>query len=77
VTETLRDVCVTCADELRSVVVEQIVDPGRVVMVSDAGEAREVSIELLDEVRAGDVLLVHGGVALQRGLPSVDPVVAP
>ncbi|HEY6377943.1 MAG TPA: HypC/HybG/HupF family hydrogenase formation chaperone [Candidatus Dormibacteraeota bacterium] len=76
-TETLRDVCVTCADELRSVVVEQIVDPGRVAMVSDAGEVREVSIELVDEVSAGDVLLMHGGVALQHGMPSAEPVVVP
>jgi hydrogenase maturation factor len=31
------------------------------------GTHAEVGIELLDGVTAGDVLLCHGGVALQRG----------
>jgi hydrogenase maturation factor len=33
------------------------------------GEAAEVGIDLLDGVIVGDVLLCHGGVALQRGEP--------
>ena len=33
------------------------------------GSGVEVSIDLLDGVTAGEVLLCHGGVALQRGAP--------
>ncbi len=33
------------------------------------GSEVEVGIELLDGVTAGEVLLCHGGVALQRGAP--------
>jgi hydrogenase maturation factor len=67
--ETPSFACVTCADELRSVVVEAVVEVGRMVTVIDAGERRLVWIDLVDYVRAGDVLLVHGGVALQREAP--------
>lgn len=60
------DVCTTCADELRAVVVDAIHDVGQLATVIDGGETRQVALELLDDVRVGDVLLVHGGVALQR-----------
>jgi hydrogenase maturation factor len=33
------------------------------------GSPAEVGIDLLDGVSPGDVLLCHGGVALQRGEP--------
>ncbi len=33
------------------------------------GSEVEIGIDLLDGVTVGDVLLCHGGVALQRGAP--------
>ena len=56
--------CITCGD----VAVEM-----RVVEVNDSlavceaeGEAREVEVALLDDVRAGDLLLVHADVGLVK-----------
>ncbi|MDP9133568.1 MAG: HypC/HybG/HupF family hydrogenase formation chaperone [Actinomycetota bacterium] len=56
--------CITCGD----VAVEM-----RVVEVNDSlavceaeGEAREVEVALLDDVREGDVLLVHADVGLVK-----------
>ena len=56
--------CITCGD----VAVEM-----RVVEVHDSlavceaeGEAREVEVALLDDVREGDVLLVHADVGLVK-----------
>jgi hydrogenase maturation factor len=34
------------------------------------GSTVEVGIDLLDGVTVGEVLLCHGGVALQRGIPA-------
>ena len=61
------EVCITCSDQLLEMVV--------IAVDADAGVARgtidgvdgEVGIDLLDGVSIGDVLLCHGGVALQRG----------
>jgi hydrogenase maturation factor len=58
--------CVTCSDEA---------PPARVLHVDrEAGMARvaagdtmaEVDISLVDEVAPGDLLLIHGGVAIAR-----------
>lgn len=61
------DVCVTCRDELRRVRVIALAADGRsMARVEDGGQEWEVAIDLVDGVGVGDVLLVHGGVALQR-----------
>lgn len=61
------EVCITCSDQLLEVVVTAVdSDLGMAAATCDGIDC-EVSIELLDGVRAGEHLLVHGGVALQRG----------
>ncbi|MHB8718263.1 MAG: HypC/HybG/HupF family hydrogenase formation chaperone [Candidatus Dormibacteria bacterium] len=62
------DVCITCSDQLLRFEVRRV-DPGRAMAEGVIeGEAASVSIELVDAVRAGDVLLCHAGVALQRAV---------
>lgn len=60
------EVCVTCADQLTPVRLDWVSEDGAVARGVEGGEAREISVELVDAVRPGDVVLVHGGVALQR-----------
>jgi hydrogenase expression/formation protein HypC len=61
------DVCITCSDQLLEVVVIAVDERTGTARGTVDGSPVEVSIELLDSVRAGEVLLCHGGVALQRG----------
>lgn len=66
------EVCLTCSDELRPVRVVALVEgDSGLARVDDAGVERLVAVDLVDGVRCGDVLLVHGGVALQRSLEPV------
>ena len=60
------EVCVTCSDQMLRMVVESVDDDGMIARGVIDGEAAEVGIDLIDGVRRGDVLLCHGGVALQR-----------
>ena len=60
------DVCITCADQLDAVRVEWVSDDGSVARGVTDDELREINLELLDGVHSGDVVLVHGGVALQK-----------
>lgn len=57
--------CVTCADELARVVVLSL-DGAVASVAGDNGENCQIAVDLVDDVRVGDALLVHGGVALQR-----------
>ncbi|HZB97455.1 MAG TPA: HypC/HybG/HupF family hydrogenase formation chaperone [Candidatus Sulfotelmatobacter sp.] len=59
------DVCVTCADELTPVVVEAILEDGRTAVGTVEGERCEIALDLVAGVRPGDIVLAHGGVALQ------------
>ncbi len=59
-------VCITCSDQLLRVVVTAVSEDGRTAQGTCEGRSCEVSIELLDAVVAGEHLLAHGGVALQR-----------
>jgi hydrogenase maturation factor len=61
------EVCITCSDQLLEVVVTAVDDERGVAAAIRDGVAGDVSIELLDGVQPGEHLLVHGGVALQRG----------
>lgn len=57
--------CITCADEgLEGRVLR--IGSDDMAEVEVEGEVRSVAVELLDDVRAGDVLLVHAGVAISR-----------
>jgi hydrogenase maturation factor len=61
------EVCITCSDQLLEVTVLAVdATAGLATGVVD-GALVEVGIELIDVVEIGDVLLCHGGVALQKG----------
>ena len=63
------EVCITCSDQLLTLVVTGVDEAAGTARGTIDGVAAEVGIDLLDDVRIGDVLLCHGGVALQRGEP--------
>ncbi|HVB74932.1 MAG TPA: HypC/HybG/HupF family hydrogenase formation chaperone [Ktedonobacteraceae bacterium] len=58
--------CITCSDEVLQARVLRVDEQSGVafVMINDATE--EVDISLVDDVVLGDMLLVHGGVAISR-----------
>jgi hydrogenase maturation factor len=60
------EVCVTCSDQLTPMRVEAITPDGLTAYGAQAGERREVALDLLADVQVGDTVLVHGGIALQR-----------
>jgi hydrogenase maturation factor len=57
--------CLTCSDEATLGVVAFVEGTEAVVCVTGAKEAR-VAIDLIPDVAAGDVLLCHAGIALDR-----------
>ena len=57
------DVCITCSDEGRLAEVA-VVHEGSSAEVLAAGLRETVDISLVDQVRPGDLVLVHAGVAL-------------
>jgi hypothetical protein len=63
------EVCITCSDQLLTMVVTGIDEAAGLARGTIDGSPAEVGIDLLDGVSPGDVLLCHGGVALQRGEP--------
>jgi hydrogenase maturation factor len=57
--------CITCSDEGRAMRVLQVDDErGLALCAADDGERATVEIALLEDVAAGDVVLVHADVAL-------------
>lgn len=58
--------CATCADEALLARVLHIDEQMGSAAVMIADELEEVDITLLDEVAEGDLLLVHGGVAISN-----------
>lgn len=60
------DVCITCSDQLLRVRVTAVAPDGMTATGECDGEEVEVSVELLEGVRIGDILLSHGGVGLQH-----------
>ena len=58
--------CATCGDEALPARVVRLTTDGWNALVEVAGQPTEVDISLVENVRVGDVLLVHGGVALGR-----------
>ncbi|MFI5285357.1 MAG: hydrogenase assembly protein HupF [Candidatus Dormibacteria bacterium] len=63
------EVCITCSDQLLSMLVTDVDTEAGIARGTIDGSEVEVGIDLLDGVTVGDVLLCHGGVALQRGAP--------
>jgi D-sedoheptulose 7-phosphate isomerase len=64
----LEETCVTCGDV--AVEVDVIAVVGATAVVDVDGSRERVAIELVDDVRAGDRLLVHAGVALEKLEPT-------
>ena len=60
------EVCITCSDQLLRLVVDAVDDDGMIARGTIEGEPAEIGVDLIDDVQPGDVLLCHGGVALQR-----------
>lgn len=58
------DVCITCGDT--AVAARVIEAEGGIAVVESEGVRGEVATELVADVRPGDVLLCHAGVALER-----------
>jgi len=57
------DVCITCSDEGRVVEVVSTLEDATAVVLAD-GRRESVDTSVVDEVKAGDLLLVHAGLAL-------------
>jgi hypothetical protein len=68
-TECHDEVCITCSDQLLAVLVTGIDADSGIARGTVDGSSVEVGIDLLEGVTVGEVLLCHGGVALQRGTP--------
>jgi hypothetical protein len=64
------EVCITCSDQLLAMVVTGVDTAAGTARGTIDGKTVEVSVELIDGVEPGEVLLCHGGVALQRGSPA-------
>ena len=56
--------CVTCGDVAVDAVVVKV--EGSTATVDVEGRREEVAVELVEPVVAGDVLLCHAGIALER-----------
>jgi hydrogenase maturation factor len=61
--ECTDDVCITCSDEGRVAEVRAVHDDGSVDVMA-LGHTETIDASLVDPVRAGDLLLVHAGVAI-------------
>ena len=57
--------CITCGDVAIPLTVVKV-DGDDATCVSDTGLTELVALELVHDVVAGDVLLVHAGVALEK-----------
>ena len=56
--------CITCSDEALSASVLRVDQETGIALVALGNEQSEIDITLVEEVVAGDWLLVHGGVAI-------------
>jgi len=58
--------CITCSDEALPAKVLEIDDLLGLAQVEVEGQVTEIDVTLVDDVMVGQMLLVHGGVALER-----------
>ena len=61
--ECTDEVCVTCSDEGRVAEVRTVLDEGRVEVLA-GGHLEQIDGRLVDDLRPGDLVLVHAGVAV-------------
>ena len=60
------ETCATCADEARPARVLSVDAAAALALVTIGDTDGEVDISLVDHVEPGQVLLIHGGVAIGR-----------
>ena len=58
--------CITCSDESLQVRVLHVDEEIGLAQVTLNGMVEEIDISLVDSIAPGDILLVHGGVAIER-----------
>jgi hydrogenase maturation factor len=58
--------CITCSDEALQVRVLYVDDENGLAQVTLKGTEEEIDISLVESIMPGDILLVHGGVAIAR-----------
>ena len=58
--------CITCSDEALQVLVLHVDQENGLALVTIDDTSEEIDITLVESVGPGDILLVHGGVAIAR-----------
>ena len=58
--------CITCSDEALQVRVMYVNEDNGLAQVTLNGTEEEIDISLVESIKPGDILLVHGGVAIAR-----------
>jgi hydrogenase maturation factor len=58
--------CITCSDEALQVRVLNVDEENGLAQVTLNGTEEEIDISLVESIAPGDILLVHGGVAIAR-----------
>jgi hydrogenase maturation factor len=58
--------CITCSDEALEVRVLYVDEENGLAQVTLDGASEEIDITLVENIAPGDVLLVHGGIAIAR-----------
>jgi len=58
--------CATCADEAQQVRVLSVDNAAGLALAEVNGVTGEVDISLVDNLAPGDVILIHGGVAIAK-----------
>jgi hydrogenase maturation factor len=58
--------CITCSDEALQVRVLSVDEVKGLAQVTLNGTVEEIDISLVDSIAPSDILLVHGGVAIER-----------
>ena len=58
--------CITCSDEALQVIVLYVDEENGLAQVTQNGTEEEIDISLVESIAPGDIVLVHGGVAIER-----------
>jgi len=58
--------CITCSDEALQVRVLYVDEEKGLAQVTLDGRVEEIDISLVESIAPGDIVLVHGGVAIER-----------
>ena len=58
--------CITCSDEAQQVRVLNVDEEHGLAQVTHNGIEEEIDISLVESIAPGDIVLVHGGVAIAR-----------